>query len=91
MDRLELKEHTLLMSSEGLQRIVNSPKTDNSYENIIWTSDYRTELPIRVAREGLAAERPITLNQAFVQTVEKYGSKPAMSEKVDGKWLTQNF
>lgn len=91
MDNISFKDKTLYISPEGLQNLVKQPLPSNLYENTLWTTDYRVELPIRVSREGVASEKPITLNEAFAQTVEKYADKPAMSEKVDGKWVTQTF
>jgi len=50
------------ISPEGLQKLLNAPK-DPQYpaRNILWATDMNAELPIRMAKTGIASVQPTTL------------------------------
>jgi len=50
------------ISPQGLQIILNNKSTTQFYgQDVLWTTDIRKELPIRIGLEGVAAEKPTTL------------------------------
>lgn len=50
------------ISPQGLEIILNNKiKTQFHGQDVLWTTDVRKELPIRVGVEGVAAEKPTTL------------------------------
>jgi hypothetical protein len=54
------KEYSI--SPEGLQRMLEAPKDkDFPNKNILWTDDFRVELPIRMGKSGLSSITPTTL------------------------------
>ncbi|KAL7566190.1 hypothetical protein ACA910_011264 [Epithemia clementina (nom. ined.)] len=52
------------------------------------TSDLTVEVAIRKGGKGCAADEPVTVMQNFDRIVAKHGDKPALHQKVDGKWKT---
>ena len=55
--------------------------------NVTWTDDFKVELPIRKAQEGVGALEATTLIDEFRQTVREYGGKPALSVKRNNQWV----
>lgn len=55
----------LFVSPEGLQKLAEVYDPKDPLKNINWTVDYKMELPIRMKREGPAADPPRTLIELF--------------------------
>lgn len=51
----------MYISDDGMKHILSvfDPKDPN--KNILWTTNYRMELPLRVRKSGAGSEVPITL------------------------------
>jgi hypothetical protein len=49
-------------------------KTDSRYPNfgVTWTIDYKTELPVKIGKSGIAGIEPSTLIDEFRLSVKKY-------------------
>ncbi len=54
----------IMMSSEGYKNIVNS----EDGQNLFWTTDKDTELPIRMTKSGLGSIAPRTICSVFEET-----------------------
>lgn len=80
------KEYSI--SAEGLQALLTRT-VDPKYphKNITWTDDIRVELPIKLAKSGVAATTPTTLIDEFQLVVKTMGHRNALSSKKDGKWV----
>lgn len=78
----------MVISHEGLQRVVELGK-QSKYpgQNIMWTDDFRQELPIRVGSSGVESSPPVTIPQEWKNTLQKYGDMAALSIKRNGKWV----
>lgn len=50
----------------------------------LWTSQGDAEVKLRMGESGVAAETPLTVNQMFTATVERFGDYKALSWK-DGE------
>lgn len=52
----------MVISHEGLQRVVELGKQSKfPGQNIMWTDDFRQELPIRVGSSGVESSPPVTI------------------------------
>lgn len=57
-------------------------------ENLYWTTDLNVELPVKMARTGVAAEiKPETIAHVFLRTASERGSGPAMRVQRGGNDL----
>lgn len=70
---------------------MSSYRPHHEGEGLVWTTDYLTELPIRMKKYGPGSEQPTTLIEEFQLAVEQHGDWPALSKKVDGKWVPQQL
>jgi long-chain-fatty-acid--CoA ligase ACSBG len=58
------------ISPEGLQHILATPRDPNfPGKNLLWTTDFKTELPIRLGTTGVSASKPTTLIEDFRNSV----------------------
>jgi hypothetical protein len=57
-----------------MQNLLSLPK-DEKYpsKNIIWTDDFKTELPIRMGISGTSAIPPSTLIDEFRNAINNFG------------------
>lgn len=76
----------MYISPEGLQKLASVFDPKDPLKNVLWTADYRLELPIRMGSEGAAAEPPNILQNIFTEQCKKHLTKPALSVKRGGKW-----
>jgi hypothetical protein len=63
---MNLPDHSMAkdyyISPEGLQQLlINTQQPKLPAQDLLWTTDIRKELPIKLAKTGIAAERPTTL------------------------------
>lgn len=77
------------ISPEGLQKLLSSPRDEKyPHKDLLWTDDFKAELPIRMGRQGTSAIPPSTLIEEFKLVVTKFGDRPALSHKHEGHWVT---
>jgi long-chain-fatty-acid--CoA ligase ACSBG len=60
---------------------------ENGGKDVMWTTDYNLELPIRIKKSGPGSETPSTLIEEFERVMTVYADSPALSQKVNGKWV----
>ena len=71
-----------------MQRVVELGKQSKfPGQNIMWTDDFRQELPIRVGVSGVESYPPVTIPEEWKNTLAKYGDLAALSIKRNGKWV----
>lgn len=76
------------ISPEGLTHLLAAPR-DPAFpgKDLLWTTDFKTELPIRLGTTGVSAAKPTTLIEDFRASVEKYKLRSALSVKINGAWV----
>ncbi|XP_077571558.1 long-chain-fatty-acid--CoA ligase ACSBG2-like [Stigmatopora nigra] len=52
----------------------------------MWTTCRDGAVCLRMEESGPAAETPVTVHQMFLETVQNFGTLPAMAYKKDGQW-----
>uniref|UniRef100_A0A8C6A0M3 long-chain-fatty-acid--CoA ligase n=1 Tax=Marmota marmota marmota TaxID=9994 RepID=A0A8C6A0M3_MARMA len=57
----------------------------------LWTTDRDGEVLLRLSEHGPGHETPMTTRELFQESVQRFGSYPALSWKDDEKWETLNF
>ncbi|XP_054628341.1 long-chain-fatty-acid--CoA ligase ACSBG2-like isoform X2 [Dunckerocampus dactyliophorus] len=57
----------------------------------LWTTSRDQAVRLRMEASGPAADTPITVHQMFLETVESFGSHPALAHKKDGQWVTLSW
>jgi long-chain-fatty-acid--CoA ligase ACSBG len=86
------KGSTYVLSSEGLSNHVNrklEPKFPG--QHAVWTDDVTVELPVRVGKSGLEAEKPSTLIEEWQRNQTLYAKEPALSVKRNKQWVTLTY
>lgn len=88
-----LKERNCVfdLSPQGLSTLLKKydPKIPNKH--VYWTTDPEVELPIVRPRVGPGSEVPLTFEANWTQLLAKFGEDPALSEKIEGSWITYNY
>lgn len=59
----------------------NSLSVPAAGESDLWTSQGDGEVKLRISDSGLAAEKPLTINEMFTSAVERFGDFKALSWK----------
>ena len=54
-------EEKVYISEEGMKQLLKEFDAKDPLKNVLWTTNYKMELPIRVKRSGPGSEIPITL------------------------------
>lgn len=86
------EDETLHVSDQGLNFILNNFDAACPDRNFLWTTDYRTELPIRIKKSGPGSEKPYTFNQMWQQAVTKFGDCSSLNfEESPNKWVTWTY
>ncbi|KAF7475591.1 Hypothetical predicted protein [Marmota monax] len=57
----------------------------------LWTTYRDGEVLLRLSEHGPGHETPMTTRELFQESVQRFGSYPALSWKDDEKWETLNF
>ncbi|KAJ1212874.1 hypothetical protein NDU88_000517 [Pleurodeles waltl] len=57
----------------------------------LWTTARDGAVMLRVEETGPASEPPVTIVQMFKEVVQRYGNRPAMAVKRDGRWETTTY
>ena len=85
-------DKSLSFSQATFKALFNQPQADEQVrENVLWTADYKKELPIRLGETGFSSLSPTTLQACFLKTVAEKGDSTAMSQKVNGEWVNTSF
>jgi long-chain-fatty-acid--CoA ligase ACSBG len=76
------------ISAEGLENLLKRPR-DPRYpqKDIMWTDDFKVELPIKRTLEGIGSLEPSTIIDEFRRTIILYKDRPALSAKRNGHWV----
>lgn len=57
----------------------------------LWTTHRDGEVKLRMGESGLEAETPLTVNQMFTSTVQRFGNYPALGWKDGEQWKTMTY
>ncbi|XP_056319746.1 long-chain-fatty-acid--CoA ligase ACSBG2 isoform X1 [Danio aesculapii] len=57
----------------------------------LWTTHRDGEVKLRMGESGLEAETPLTVNQMFTSTVQRFGNYPALGWKEGEQWKTMTY
>jgi long-chain-fatty-acid--CoA ligase ACSBG len=87
----DLGKYSLQISAEGMAQLLKKRSDEDPLKNVIWATDPRVELPVLVGKEGKAALPPITVSELWNQLLPELGPKPAINDKINGKWVTQTY
>ena len=87
----EHSRYSMNLSAEGVNALTKIFDPACPERNIVWTTDPRVELPIKMDTKGTASMPPITCMDLWQLTLAKHGKKAALSEKIDGKWQTLSY
>ena len=87
----DLEPYSLWISPEGLHDLRAKIDPSQPERNVIWATDSTAELPIIMTQSGPGAIAPITVMEWWKTVLEKYAKKPALSEKIAGKWQTLSY
>lgn len=77
----------ILVSYQTCEQIGNSPNG----KDVVWTSDIRKELPIKLMKSEWGSETPITVSKLFVETAAKGSNRSALFVERDGKVVTWSW
>ena len=55
----------LFISPQGYQRAASLYDPQEPAKNLMWTTDYTVELPIKIKKSGPGSEAPLTLIEVF--------------------------
>nr|XP_020772451.1 long-chain-fatty-acid--CoA ligase ACSBG2 isoform X3 [Odocoileus virginianus texanus] len=69
-------------------------KVDMSQEQVtprLWTIHRDGEVLMRLSRHGPGHESPMTIPEFFRESVNRFGTYPALASKKDGKWDVLNY
>ena len=86
-----LGDYNLSISPQGLSDLVKNYDPKNPQKNFIWTTDPRVELPVLQAKEGAGSLPALTVFDMWNKLLLEYSSRPAISDKVNGKWITLTY
>ena len=85
------KEEKYEISSDGFEKLLQNRHEPDLSRNINWTDDFTVELPIRIGKDEASSLEPTTLIDEFRTTLSKWADRPALSKKVNGKWVNVNL
>ena len=91
LDGLIEKDEYFYVSASGLDSIRKNFDPKCPRKNIIWTTDYSTELPIVVKKTGPGSETPFTLIDLFNGAASKFNNKIVVTWKKYQKWYVWTF
>jgi len=79
------EEETFFISEDGLKKLEKIYDPKEPTKHVLWTNDYRVELPIRMDTKGPKSRWPYTLIDSFQNTVRNYPDNLALCVKREGK------
>lgn len=88
---VSIGSYTTSLSMKGMDELVRNHDPADPAKNLIWTTNPNVELPILLSKEGTGSLRPMTVMEMFKIVVQKYGTKPAIADKVKGEWKALSF
>jgi len=86
-----LGQYSLFLSQKGMMDLPKNMDPKDPAKNFIWTTDPKIELPILIAKEGGGSMIPLTCMDLWKQVLQAHGDKPALSDKINGKWQTISY
>ena|SRR3990167_546859 len=87
----DMGNYSFHLSPSGLAQMPALVDPKNPAKNVIWTTDPRVELPILMTKEGPGSLAPMTVMQLWDKTLKDFGPKPALNDKINGKWRTFTY
>lgn len=78
--------YNFYISPKGLQQMLDNYDSKDPSKNVVWTTDPNVELPILLTKEGTGAAMPMTCMDMFKINLARYAGRPAVADKVNGKW-----
>jgi|JI6StandDraft_1071083.scaffolds.fasta_scaffold277693_2 long-chain-fatty-acid--CoA ligase ACSBG len=81
------EDENIYISTPGFEKLMARYEGENGGKDVVWTTDYNLELPIKLKKSGPGSEVPTTLIEEFQRIYTVYPERPALSVKVDGKWV----
>ncbi|CAD8081672.1 unnamed protein product [Paramecium primaurelia] len=84
-------EEQVYISEEGMKHILQTFDPKDPHKNILWTTNYKMELPLRIRKSGSGSEIPITLPEQFKIDCTQFAKQPALSVKRNNKWITKTY
>lgn len=87
----DIGNNFLQVSAEGMAQLLTKGKEEDPLKNVIWATDPHVELPVMMGKEGRAAVPAITVMEAWNQLLPTIGTKPALNDKINGKWVTLTY
>ena len=88
---LKDKKQNMHISPQGIKTILERHNPEQPAKNIFWATDLDVELPVCFPKFGPGSEVPMTLEETWQVTVGQFGEDPALSEKIDGNWVTFSY
>lgn len=55
------EDETVYISAAGFEKLMARYEGENGGKDVLWTTDYNLELPIRIKKSGPGSETPTTL------------------------------
>jgi long-chain-fatty-acid--CoA ligase ACSBG len=87
----ETGPYSLNISAEGLTHLLKNRSEDEPARNVVWTTDPRVELPVLVAKTGVASVPPMTVFDMWRKQLARGASNNALNDKINGKWVTLTY
>jgi long-chain-fatty-acid--CoA ligase ACSBG len=87
----DLDPYSLWISPQGLLDLRSKVDPAEPDKNVVWATDCRTEIPIIMTQSGPGAIAPITVMEWWKSILARFSKKPALSEKIAGKWQTLSY
>ena len=91
IDQLSFGQYNMHISPRGLHSMLKTHDPNDPAKNVVWTTDPTIELSVLVAKEGPASTPPITIMELWKKILKDHGIKPAIADKIDGKWQALSF
>ncbi len=77
-------DRQILVSYSTCAKVISS----EDGKDVVWSTDIRKELPIKLTKGDWGSETPITVSQMFVETAGKGANRKALFVERQGKILT---
>ena len=91
LSQFDVGDNNLFLSSKGLTELLANYDKRDPAKNVIWATDPHIELPILMGKSGLGSLPPMTCMDFWKGILKQFGSLPALSDKVNGKWQAISF
>lgn len=89
--QFDLGQYSLYLSPKGMMDLPKNLDPKDPAKNFIWTTDPKIELPILLTKDGAGSLSPLTCMDMWKLVLAQHGNKPALSDKINGKWQTISY